>query len=47
MRKEGFFREIFSFVKNPDGTPHYENTYQYAILKKEWLEQQEALKAKA
>ena len=47
MRKEGFFREIFSFVKNPDGTPHYENTYQYAILKKEWLEQQKALKAEA
>ena len=47
MRKEGFFKEIFSFVKNPDGTPHYENTYQYAILKKEWLEQQKAIKAEA
>jgi hypothetical protein len=20
----------------PDGTPHYENTFQFAILKKEW-----------
>ena len=30
------FKEFISFVKNPDGTPHYENTYQYAILKKEW-----------
>lgn len=37
MRKEGLFKELISFVKNPDGTPKYENTYQYAILKKEWL----------
>ena len=37
MRREGLFLEFISFVNNPDGTPHYENTYQYAILKKEWL----------
>lgn len=36
MRKEGLFKEFVSFVNNPDGTPRYENTYQYAILKKEW-----------
>lgn len=36
MRREGLFKEFVSFVKNPDGTPLYENTYQYAILKKEW-----------
>ena len=36
MRREGLFMEFVSFVKNPDGTPLYENTYQYAILKKEW-----------
>ena len=36
MRCEGFFLEFISFVNNQDGTPHYENTYQYAILKKEW-----------
>lgn len=36
MRQEGLFKEFISFVKNPDGTPHYENTYQYAILKREW-----------
>lgn len=36
MRQEGLFKEFISFVKNPDGTPKYENTYQYAILKKEW-----------
>lgn len=36
MRQEGLFREFISFVNNPDGTPRYENTYQYAILKKEW-----------
>ena len=36
MRREGVFREFVSFVNNPDGTPLYENTCQYAILKKEW-----------
>ncbi|WP_312940740.1 GNAT family N-acetyltransferase [Oscillibacter sp.] len=36
MRREGFFQEFISFVNNPDGTPRYENTIQYAILKKEW-----------
>jgi len=36
MRKEGLFMEFVSFVNNPDGTPRYENTYQYAILSKEW-----------
>ena len=36
MRKEGLFKEFVSFVNNPDGTPRYENTIQYAILKKEW-----------
>jgi len=38
MRKEGLFIEFISFMNNQDGTPHYENTYQYAILKKEWME---------
>ena len=38
MRREGLFLEFISFVNNPDGTPHYENTYQFAILKKEWDE---------
>ena len=36
MRREGFFREFVSFVNDADGNPIYENTYQYAILKKEW-----------
>ncbi len=36
MRREGLFKEFVSFVNNPDGTPRYENTLQYAILKKEW-----------
>ena len=30
--------EFVSFINNPDGTPRYENTMQYAILKKEWEE---------
>lgn len=36
MRREGMFIEFVSFVNNSDGTPLYENTIQYAILKKEW-----------
>ncbi|MDO5305754.1 MAG: GNAT family protein, partial [bacterium] len=36
MRQEGLFKEFVSFVNGPDGKPIYENTYQYAILKKEW-----------
>lgn len=36
FRKEGHFIEFISFIKNPDGSPKYENTMQYAILKKEW-----------
>lgn len=36
MRKEGLFQEFVSFVKDANGEPIYENTYQYAILKKEW-----------
>lgn len=36
MRREGLFREFVSFVNDADGNPIYENTYQYAILKKEW-----------
>lgn len=37
MRKEGCFIEFVSFTKYEDGTPKYENTCQYALLKKEWL----------
>lgn len=37
MRREGFFREFITFVNDADGNPIYENTYQYAILKKEWI----------
>ena len=36
MRLEGLFKEYISFVNNPDGSPHYEDTRQYAILRKEW-----------
>ena len=36
MRREGLFREFISFVSNADGTPKYESTYLYALLKKEW-----------
>lgn len=36
MRREGLFREFVTFVNDADGNPIYENTYQYAILKREW-----------
>ena len=36
MRQEGLFREFVSFVNDEDGNPIYENTMQWAILKKEW-----------
>ena len=36
MRQEGLFREFVTFVNDDCGNPIYENTYQYAILKKEW-----------
>ena len=36
MRQEGLFREFVTFVKDENGNPIYENTMQYAILKKEW-----------
>lgn len=39
MRKEGEFKEFVSFVKDENGKPIYENTWQYAILKKEWEQQ--------
>ena len=36
MRQEGLFREFVTFVTDETGNPIYENTLQYAILKKEW-----------
>ena len=35
MRREGLFLEFVSFINDFDGKPQYENTYQFAILKKE------------
>lgn len=36
MRQEGLFLDYVSFVTNEDETPKYENTMQFALLKKEW-----------
>jgi RimJ/RimL family protein N-acetyltransferase len=36
MRREGLFREFVSFKKDDKGVPIYENTMQYALLRKEW-----------
>ena len=37
MRQEGVFVEFVSFTKDDAGNPIYENTIQYAILKREWM----------
>ncbi|WP_231850339.1 GNAT family N-acetyltransferase [Komagataeibacter medellinensis] len=36
MRLEGTFMEFISFMKDQQGQPVYENTMQYAILRREW-----------
>lgn len=36
MMREGLFREFVFFVTDDDGAPRFENTMQYAILRKEW-----------
>lgn len=41
MRREGMFIEFVSFVNDEDGNPIYENTIQYAIIKKEWQSKKE------
>ncbi len=41
MRREGLFLEFVSFVNDENGEPIYENTYQYAILKREWERENE------
>lgn len=42
MRKEGCFLEFISFTTYSNGVPKYENTFQFALLKKEWEKQQKA-----
>ncbi|WP_439514515.1 GNAT family N-acetyltransferase [Oceanibaculum nanhaiense] len=37
MRREGVFVEFISFTRDEDGNPIYENTMQYAILRREWI----------
>lgn len=37
MRREGLFIEFVSFTKDDAGNPIYENTMQYAILRREWM----------
>lgn len=36
MRREGVFIEYVSFTSDDAGNPIYENTMQYAILRREW-----------
>ena len=42
MRREGLFMEFVSFVNDASGSPVFENTYQYAILKSEWENQKKS-----
>ncbi|WP_337184099.1 GNAT family protein [Shinella sp.] len=37
MRKEGLFVEFVSFTDDDAGNPIYENTMQYAVLRREWM----------
>lgn len=37
MRKEGLFVEFVSFTSDDAGNPIYENTMQYAVLRREWM----------
>ncbi|SKA27630.1 Protein N-acetyltransferase, RimJ/RimL family [Enhydrobacter aerosaccus] len=37
MRREGVFKEFVSFTRDHQGVPIFENTMQYAILRKEWV----------
>ncbi|WP_029012155.1 GNAT family N-acetyltransferase [Niveispirillum irakense] len=37
MRREGLFLEFISFTKDDAGNPIYENTFEYAILHREWV----------
>ena len=37
MRREGVFIEFVSFTNDAAGNPIYENTMQYAILRREWM----------
>lgn len=37
MRQEGLFKEFISFRNDAGGTPIYENTLQYALLRHEWM----------
>lgn len=39
MRREGVFVEFVSFTNDDAGNPIYENTMQYAVLRREWAAQ--------
>lgn len=43
MRREGLFVEFVSFTNDDAGNPIYENTMQYAILRREWMSDASAI----
>lgn len=36
MRREGILQKNIWFVKDTDGVPVWQDTYEYAVLKEEW-----------
>lgn len=40
MRREGEFKEYVSFKNDPKGIPVFEDTFQYALLRNEWIGRQ-------
>ncbi len=43
MRREGLFLDFVSFINDAEGHPIFENTFQYAMLSREWTARGRAL----
>lgn len=43
MRREGLFLDFVSFINDAEGHPIFENTFQYAMLSREWRARDPAL----
>ena len=43
MRREGLFLDFVSFINDAEGHPIFENTFQYAMLSREWRARNPAL----
>lgn len=47
MRREGVFIEFVSFTNDDTGMPIYENTIQFAILRREWMPAAQAIQQRS